>query len=271
MSKALVIKGASFAANRVEQIVISQPVPCTGLTLSQNTITFTAIGQTQQLTATLTPADTTEALTWVSSNPDIISVSDTGLVTCIGVGTATITAMCGVQSASCAVTATHTINAATLKAGNGYQLATTNLSIGKDYCSVYPLAYSRVYATEVQADYHAFPFSTYTDLTSDAYPIKLPAGTKDIAVEYSDYFTNNCYICLLDSTTRNTDLPSSVATNECAKALTNITSMAKSGNVYSYQIPEEVNADSFVMHIRGASGTDASESTATVTITFSGE
>ena len=94
MSKALVIKGANFLANRVEQISVSDPIPCTGIALSQNTIEFTQIGATATLVATLTPTDTTEALSWVSSDEDVATVSN-GVVTCTGIGTATITAICG--------------------------------------------------------------------------------------------------------------------------------------------------------------------------------
>lgn len=113
MSKALVIKGANFAANAVETIVISQPIPCTGVSISPSTISFTSLGATQQITATKTPADTTDTVYYSSSNTSVATVSESGLITCDGVGSATITVTCGEQSATCAVTATVSYDLAT--------------------------------------------------------------------------------------------------------------------------------------------------------------
>lgn len=110
MSKALVIRGANFLANRVEQIEITESIPCTGIALSYTELAFTAIGQTQQLIATPTPANTTESLSFISSNPDILSVTANGLVTSLGLGTATITATCGIQHAICTVSTTVNID-----------------------------------------------------------------------------------------------------------------------------------------------------------------
>lgn len=106
MSKALVIKGANFALNKVETIELSEPIPCIGLSVSPSTVLFTALDATQQLTVTKTPADTTDTVSYVSSNESVVTVSSSGLVTCVGVGSATITATCGTQTATCSITAT---------------------------------------------------------------------------------------------------------------------------------------------------------------------
>ena len=136
MSKALVIKGANFYNNRVGQVTFHEVVPCTGLTISSDTIAFTSIGSTQQLTANVTPADTTESLIWTSSDTNVATVAD-GLVTCVGVGEATITATCGEQSASCSVTSSVAISNLSMILHKG--LTSTDLSLDppKDYCSVY--------------------------------------------------------------------------------------------------------------------------------------
>ncbi|MBP3521954.1 MAG: CotH kinase family protein [Clostridia bacterium] len=76
-------------------------VPCTGITLDQTTLTFTAAG-TQTLTATVTPDDTTDEIVWSSSDSSIASVNG-GVVAAKANGSATITATCGEYSASCAV------------------------------------------------------------------------------------------------------------------------------------------------------------------------
>ena len=62
-----------------------------------------ARGETVQLSATVTPADVAEPVTWTSSNEEVASVSD-GRVTGVKAGKATITAAIGDKSASCEVT-----------------------------------------------------------------------------------------------------------------------------------------------------------------------
>ena len=106
MSKAFVIKGVNFLANKLDTIVFSEDVPCTGIALNKNSTSLTAIGATETLTATLTPANTTDSVSWVSSNTDAVTVNN-GLLTAVGVGSATITVTCGNQSATCAVGVTN--------------------------------------------------------------------------------------------------------------------------------------------------------------------
>lgn len=48
-------------------------------------------GDTLQLTATVVPADATDKLTWKSSNPKKVTVSDTGKIKAVAAGSATIT------------------------------------------------------------------------------------------------------------------------------------------------------------------------------------
>lgn len=65
-------------------------VSVTGVSLDKNSCTITA-GQTEQLTATITPADATNTnLNWSSSNTSVATVSG-GLVTGVAVGNAVIT------------------------------------------------------------------------------------------------------------------------------------------------------------------------------------
>lgn len=71
------------------------------LTLDKNELTFTAAGETAQLTA-----DTkSDALNWTSSDESIVTVDANGLVTAVAPGTATVTVSDGKDlSASCTVT-----------------------------------------------------------------------------------------------------------------------------------------------------------------------
>lgn len=79
----------------------AEQIPCTGITLDQTTLTFTAAGK-QTLTATVTPSDTTDTVVWSSDAPSVASVSG-GVVTAKANGSATITATCGSYSATCSV------------------------------------------------------------------------------------------------------------------------------------------------------------------------
>ena len=111
MAKALVIKNADFSVNKVATVVFNDKA-CTGLSVSPDTINFNSIGQTQELTLTKTPADTTDAVTYASSDTSVCTV-DNGIVTCAGFGSATVTVTCGTVSATCSVSVSAvTINAA---------------------------------------------------------------------------------------------------------------------------------------------------------------
>lgn len=77
-------------------------VPCTGITLSESAITFSS-GSPVTITATATPENTTDDIVWTCSDDTVCTVSN-GIVTPLKNGTATITATCGNQSATCSVT-----------------------------------------------------------------------------------------------------------------------------------------------------------------------
>ena len=65
----------------------------TGISLNKSALSFTTAGQTATLTATVTPEDATDkSVTWTSSNTAVATVSNTGVVTAVAEGTATITA-----------------------------------------------------------------------------------------------------------------------------------------------------------------------------------
>lgn len=82
------------------------PKPATGISLNQSSLSFGTLGATQRLTATVTPSDSSDKVEWTSSNPSVATVSNTGLVTSVAYGSATITATAGSVSATCSVTIT---------------------------------------------------------------------------------------------------------------------------------------------------------------------
>ena len=80
-------------------------IPATGVTLSPATL-FLRPEDAAALTATVTPNDTTDSLTWTSSDPTVATVDQNGAVTAVAPGQATITAQAGTASATCTVTVT---------------------------------------------------------------------------------------------------------------------------------------------------------------------
>ena len=80
------------------------PVPSEGIVISPTSISM-LLGEETPLTATVFPENTTDkTVTWGSDNPGVASVSSTGVVTALKLGTATITASNGSSKASCIVT-----------------------------------------------------------------------------------------------------------------------------------------------------------------------
>ena len=82
------------------------PVAVTGVSLNKNATTI-AIGASETLTATITPANAdNQAVTWSSNNTAVASVDQTGKVTGVSAGTATITVTTqdGNKTATCTVT-----------------------------------------------------------------------------------------------------------------------------------------------------------------------
>ena len=73
----------------------------TAIRLNTNSLSFSSLGATQQLTATTTPEG--GAVTWSSSDTSVATVDQTGLVTSVAYGTVTITATAGSVSATCSV------------------------------------------------------------------------------------------------------------------------------------------------------------------------
>ena len=84
------------------------PVLATGVSLDKTSETLTSKGQTVMLTATVMPSNASnKSVTWTSSNTSVATVSDTGLVTAKGEGTATITVTTADgsnKSATCKIT-----------------------------------------------------------------------------------------------------------------------------------------------------------------------
>ena len=97
-------------------------------------------GTSATLNLIIEPEDYTDAVSWKSSNTSVATISDTGVVKGVGVGTATIKVIVGSKSASCKVTVQQPVTSIslnktslTLEALATYQLtATANPSTAVD-------------------------------------------------------------------------------------------------------------------------------------------
>lgn len=78
-------------------------IPCTGIVLSESDISFDGRDCQWLLAITKTPANTTDKVTFQSSNTAVATVSTEGLILPVAPGEATITVTCGKATAQCKV------------------------------------------------------------------------------------------------------------------------------------------------------------------------
>lgn len=92
------------AAATTESIETEPPtVPCAELEVSDTEIVLDAIGNAWLLNVVASPADTTDSITYVSSDENVATVTSEGCVTAVGPGQAVITVTCGDVVVECNV------------------------------------------------------------------------------------------------------------------------------------------------------------------------
>lgn len=264
MSKALVIKGASFAANKVETVTIGESVPCTGISLSESTIALDTLNETVTLVATLTPLNATDELSWASSDENVATVSD-GVVTCVGVGSATITATCGTQVATCSVSATivivlddvyHVENGA--KYSNSLELPTKNY-VGRTT----DIRGRLYYSSNPYGDYRAFVNTE----NAGKYSIPLPKGATKITIDPPEGMHSGNHVVLVNADEKQTYV--SGADGESVLGIHDCSVPWDGSFPYTWDISEYTDANGFIASILTPSGGDASQITAKTTLIFS--
>ena len=92
---------------KTAETVITLANPATAVTLSAESLNL-EVGGTANLTATVTPENSTDTLVWSVSPSGIVSISG-GSVSALAAGNATITATAGSASATCAVVVTKAV------------------------------------------------------------------------------------------------------------------------------------------------------------------
>ena len=89
---------ASCSSFKEEEIAVNS------VSMSQETAEM-QIGETVQLQAIVTPSNASDkSVVWASSRQSVATISSSGLVTAVGLGSSTVTASCGGKSAKCQVT-----------------------------------------------------------------------------------------------------------------------------------------------------------------------
>lgn len=129
-------KSAVYSKNMSDMVTALEDsfntIPATGIKLSPTTIKFSGIGDTQKITATLTPDTATSSILWESDNTDVVTVKD-GVATAVSDGIATITATSGSATAKCNVTVnTKELYSVSNKICNADFYEATGLKFGSD-------------------------------------------------------------------------------------------------------------------------------------------
>lgn len=130
-STEIVAKCGNASAKCSVTVVIS----ATGIQLNQTEVVMNK-GASITLTATLTPADATDVIEWSSSNEAVATVNS-GVVTAVEYGEATIIAKAGTKSAECDVKVTDNATSAPKAIDLGLSVKWANVNLGADLEEAY--------------------------------------------------------------------------------------------------------------------------------------
>lgn len=265
MSIALVIPDADFSENSIEQIIVSEPIPCTGITLNRSSGEISGIGSEMSLVATTTPANTTDTITWTTSDSSVATVSG-GLVTSVGVGTATITATCGSYSASCVVTVKVILNDMdVVKLISSSLGGETVVSGGNGLPTITSVSNRGSFVKTSGALHYYRPLDNV-----DYYPVMMPTNTARIKITYNNF--SSLYIGLIllfngetaaDGYPAVVKLIDKITSSRCAPASGETTKIVDIPSTEGYP---SINA--IGVSLRKASGDFAVEDFSEVTIEF---
>ena len=248
MATTLVIKNANFSVNKIETVSFAEKA-CTDIEINDASYALTSIGGTQNVDYTVTPSDTTDSITWSSSDTDVVTVEN-GVITAVGIGEAVVTVTCGSHSDTVNVGVTAAFNP-TWKVG--YQIY-DDLSSGN-------LSYMNCASQSASAG-AAQTTGTYPIRNSDGlYPYMIPKGAKKIHIVAA-----NCYIGCIFSKSDESEYAEYAIVKPGGNRASSTVGIA---DEYTYTIPDGV--DCFGLTIRKKSGTMAQEDLANYTVTFIAE
>ena len=104
---------AETFANEQGMKFVNKEIDAEEVTLSQSELKLNK-GDKGKLVMTVTPADFTDEVTWKSSDPDVVTVDDSGQISAKSVGEATVKVQVGNVSASCSVTVVQPVTSISL-------------------------------------------------------------------------------------------------------------------------------------------------------------
>lgn len=195
----------------------SETVPATGITLDKTTLSFTG-STSQTLTATVEPSNSTDSVTWETSDAGVATVSS-GVVSPVSNGSCTITAKAGSYSASCEVTVSVETEIVTYTITNNL----TNVSTDNPVTTVNE---NSGYTANLTAD---------TDYTIDSVTVTM--GGFDVT---SDVYTNGTIV--ISVVTGNVVITASAVQSGSTEEITLLKSITGDGASY---IDTEFIMDSF--------------------------
>lgn len=191
----------TWIANRAEYVDaeiadMASPVPCTGITLSESSLTFTDFG-THQLFASVQPEDCTQVVRWSSSDETVATVNQNGLVTLLANGTTTITATCGSYSATCSITMAYDEYGWSSLPQYDVNETTGEIVSGSSYKSN-PIPVSNgvwVLQNATGSNFNYLKVAVYD--SDDNFIYAFRQTTNVVAPLYADIFEDGCYVVLI--------------------------------------------------------------------------
>lgn len=99
---------ATIPSTQPTQTDAPAEVPCVALRLEKTLFQLTDATPTAQIQVTASPDNTTDSIRFVSDNPAVVTVSETGLITAVASGNATVTITCGNARIQCVVVVSRT-------------------------------------------------------------------------------------------------------------------------------------------------------------------
>ena len=190
-SVATIISRMALPGQRRQVTLEEKPVTVTAITLDKATLAIQQ-GESGKLTASVTPANSTEALTWTSSNKNVATVAADGTVTAVAPGTAVITAA---ASSGVKATCTVTVSKRALSTQPLYEDSNVSIKFSKVQKSRYDAGEAELYLNvtnktgstiTVQADAVSLNGYTFNDLTMSDDVSANSTGTVTVTINNYD-------------------------------------------------------------------------------------
>ena len=96
-------KTTAAATTVPTETTLPPTVPCEGIVLEAYVLDLEEPGEQKQLAVKAVPENTTDVITFVSADPSVAEITDTGLITAVGSGQTTVTITCGGIKKTCTV------------------------------------------------------------------------------------------------------------------------------------------------------------------------